>query len=69
MVRPRRPALVNICPVCTRPVTERDERSRLRGRTYVHRSCATYEVRSLGAVGVYPSHPSRGIPAAGSLAE
>ena len=70
MVRPERPALVNDCPVCNRPVTERDERSRLRGRTFVHRSCATYEVRSLSAVGAYPS--SRRLAAAprrSSLAE
>jgi hypothetical protein len=53
MVRPRRPALVCRCPVCNRPVTERDERTRLRGRTYVHRRCATYKVRSLGAFGAY----------------
>ena len=69
LVRPERPALVNVCPVCNRPVTERDERSRLRGRTFVHRSCATYEVRSLSAVGAYPSRRPAAASRRSSLAE
>lgn len=69
MVRPERPALVNVCPVCNRPVTERDERSRLRGRTFVHRSCATYQVRSLSGLGVYPAHRPAAAPRRASLAE
>ncbi len=35
------------CPVCGRSVTDRDERLRLRGRTFVHRRCASYRVRQL----------------------
>jgi hypothetical protein len=68
MVRPRRPALVNVCPVCNRPVTERDERSRLRGRTYVHLRCATYEVRRLSGMGAYAARQPA-VPGPRSLAE
>lgn len=53
IVRPRRPAQVSICPVCVRPVTESDDRSRLRGDTYAHRACSTYTVRTLSANGGY----------------
>jgi hypothetical protein len=34
------------CFVCRRPITPSDERLRLRGETIVHRSCATYRLRS-----------------------
>ena len=68
MVRPGRPALVNTCPVCNRPVTERDERSRLRGRTYVHLRCATYGVRRLGGSGVYAAKQPA-LPGPRSLSE
>jgi RNase P subunit RPR2 len=51
--RARRPKQIklNTCPVCRAAVTEREERLRLRGGTYVHRWCGTYQVRLLDSVG------------------
>jgi hypothetical protein len=34
-----------VCLVCSRAVTAKDERVRLRGGAYVHRRCGTYDVR------------------------
>jgi hypothetical protein len=54
-VRP--PAVLNHCPVCGRPVTERDRRWRLWGDTFAHRDCCTYRVRRVAEMGGY--RPSR----------
>ena len=34
-----------VCLVCSRAVTDKDERVRLRGGAFVHRRCGTYDVR------------------------
>jgi hypothetical protein len=54
----RGPAVLNHCPVCTRPVTERDRRWRVWGDTYAHRDCCTYRVRRVAEMGGY--RPVRG---------
>jgi predicted RNA-binding Zn-ribbon protein involved in translation (DUF1610 family) len=46
-MRVRRASAVCECPVCGRRVTDRDERVRLRGTSFVHRRCATYRVRQM----------------------
>ncbi len=43
--------VVDRCPGCGRPVTESQERVRLRADWYAHRRCATYNVRRLNALG------------------
>jgi len=61
-IRGRQASKPSLCLVCARSVSDRDERSRLRGDVYVHRACGTYQVRSLSASGAY-----RGSRASGDL--
>jgi hypothetical protein len=48
-----------VCLVCGRRVSEDDDRLRLRGGAFVHRACATYDIRRRRTGSERLGYPSR----------